>query len=41
MISLTAKGLTGGEIVAHLAEVYDISTSKETVSTITDQVLAG
>ncbi|MEU0940633.1 IS256 family transposase [Embleya sp. NPDC005971] len=41
VISLTAKGLTGGEIVAHLAEVYDISTSKETVSTITDQVLGG
>ncbi|MFE3205749.1 IS256 family transposase [Embleya sp. NPDC059237] len=41
VISLTAKGLTGGEIVAHLAEVYDITTSKETVSTITDQVLGG
>ncbi|MFI6986745.1 transposase [Embleya sp. NPDC050154] len=41
VISLTAKGLTGGEIVAHLAEVYDISTSKETVPTITDQVLGG
>jgi transposase-like protein len=41
VISLTAKGLTGGEIVAHLAEVYDITTSKETVSTVTDQVLGG
>ncbi|MER7755215.1 hypothetical protein [Kitasatospora sp. NPDC097643] len=34
MVSLTAKGLTSGEIVAHVAEVYDMTTSKETVSTI-------
>ncbi|MFZ3475177.1 IS256 family transposase [Streptomyces sp. 4.24] len=39
VISLTAKGLTSGEIVAHLAEVYGMTTSKETVSTITDKVL--
>ncbi|WP_351230137.1 transposase [Streptomyces sp. NPDC002133] len=36
VLSLTAKGLTSGEIVAHLAEVYGMTTSKETVSTITD-----
>jgi len=39
VLSLTAKGLTSGEIVAHLAEVYGMTTSKETVSTITDQAL--
>jgi hypothetical protein len=37
VLSLTAKGLTSGEIVAHLAEVYGMETSKETVSTITDK----
>ncbi|WSP87520.1 transposase [Streptomyces sp. NBC_01233] len=36
VLSLTAKGLTSGEIVAHLAETYGMETSKETVSTITD-----
>ncbi|MFF3062513.1 transposase [Streptomyces sp. NPDC057909] len=36
VLSLTAKGLTSGEIVAHLAEVYGMETSKEKVSTITD-----
>ncbi len=41
VISLTAKGLTTGEVVAHLAEVYGVTTSKETVSTITDQALDG
>ncbi|AXI79064.1 hypothetical protein C7M71_018240 [Peterkaempfera bronchialis] len=39
VLSLTAKGLTSGEIVAHLAEVYGMTTTKETVSTITDKVL--
>ncbi|WP_181007641.1 transposase, partial [Streptomyces sp. SM1] len=38
VLSLTAKGLTSGEIVAHLAEVYGMTT-KETVSTITDKAL--
>lgn len=41
VVSLTAKGLTSGEIVAHLAEVYGMTTGKETVSTITDRVLEG
>lgn len=39
ILSLTAKGLTTGEISAHLAEVYDASISKETISKITDAVL--
>lgn len=41
VVSLTARGLTTGEIAAHLKEVYDIETSKETVSNITDRVLEG
>jgi transposase-like protein len=39
VLSLSARGLTTGEISAHLAEVYGASVSKETVSKITDQVL--
>jgi transposase-like protein len=39
VVSLTAKGLTTGEVLAHLAEVYRASVSKETISTITDRVL--
>ena len=39
VISLTAKGLTTGEVVAHLGEVYGTEVSKETISTITDRVL--
>lgn len=39
VISLTAKGLTTGEVEAHLAEVYSTSISKETISKITDRVL--
>lgn len=39
VLSLTAKGLTSGEIVAHLAETYGMEISKETVSTITDKAL--
>jgi len=41
VLSLTAKGLTTGEISAHLAEVYGASVSKDTISTITDRVLEG
>lgn len=41
VISLAAKGLTTGEISAHLAEVYDAEVSKQTISTITDKVLEG
>jgi putative transposase len=39
VLSLSAKGLTHGEIAAHLAEVYGASVSKQTISTITDQVM--
>ena len=39
VISLTAKGLTTGEVQAHLAEVYGTEVSRETVSKITDAVL--
>jgi len=41
VLSLTAKGLTTGEVCAHLAEVYGASVSKDTISTITDRVLEG
>src|SRR5579862_4597243 len=39
--SLSAKGLTHGEICAHLAEIYGAQVSKETISRITDRVLEG
>lgn len=41
VLSLSAKGLTHGEISAHLAEVYGASVSKETITRITDQVMEG
>jgi putative transposase len=41
VISLSAKGLTHGEISAHLAEVYGAEVSKQTISTITDRVMDG
>ena len=41
VISLSAKGLTHGEICAHLAEVYGAEVSKQTITTITDQVMEG
>jgi putative transposase len=41
VLSLTAKGLTTGEVSAHLAEVYGAEVSKETISAITDRVLDG
>jgi putative transposase len=39
VLSLSAKGLTHGEISAHLADIYGAKVSKETVTRITDQVL--
>jgi putative transposase len=39
VISLVAKGLTTGEVQAHLAEVYGAEVSRETISKITDGVL--
>jgi putative transposase len=41
VISLSAKGLTHGEICAHLAEIYGAEVSKQTISTITEKVLEG
>ena len=40
VLSLSAKGLTHGEIAAHLEEVYSTKVSKETISRITDSVIA-
>jgi transposase-like protein len=39
VLSLTARGLTTGEIAAHFAEVYGASLSKDTISRISDRVL--
>jgi len=39
VISLAAKGLTTGEIAAHLADVYGAEVSRDTISRITDAVL--
>jgi transposase-like protein len=41
VLSLSAKGLTIGEISAHLAEVYGAEVSKDTISAITDRVVEG
>ena len=39
VLSLFAKGLTTGEIVAYFAEVYGTSVSKDTISRITGRVV--
>lgn len=39
VLSLTARGLTTGEIAAHFDEVYGAKVSKETISKITDKVV--
>jgi putative transposase len=41
VVSLSAKGLTTGEVQAHLAEVDGAQVSRQTISTITDRVLDG
>ncbi len=41
VISLAARGLTTGEIAAHLAEVYGAEVSRQTISAITDKVIEG
>jgi putative transposase len=38
VLSLTARGLTTGEIAAHFADVYGATVSKDTVSRITEKV---
>lgn len=40
VVSLYAKGMTTGDIVEHLSEVYDTDVSRDLVSRVTDQVLA-
>ena len=39
VLSLSARGLTTGEITAHFAEVYGAKVSKDTISRITDAVV--
>jgi putative transposase len=39
VLSLTARGLTTGEIAAHFAEVYGATVSRDTISRITDKVI--
>jgi putative transposase len=39
VLSLTARGLTTGEIAAHFGEVYGAKVSKDTISRITDKVV--
>jgi len=39
-LSLYARGLTTGEISAHFEQIYGASVSKETISRITDKVIA-
>src|SRR6201985_3247465 len=41
VISLSAKGLTHGEISAHLQEIYGAEVSKQTITAITDRVIEG
>lgn len=40
VLSLTARGLTTGEIAAHFEEVYGARVSKDTISRITEKVAA-
>ena len=40
VISLYAKGLTTGEIAGHLEDIYGTSISKDTISRITDAIVA-
>lgn len=40
VISLVARGMTTGDVQAHLAEVYDMRLSRQQVSDITDAVVA-
>ena len=39
VISLYAKGMTTGDIAAHLDEVYDTEVSRDLISKVTDQIL--
>lgn len=39
VLSLSAKGLTTGEIAAHFDDIYGATVSKDTISRITDKVI--
>lgn len=39
VLSLSAKGLTTGEIAAHFAEMFGARVSKDTISRITEKVI--
>jgi putative transposase len=39
VLSLTARGLTSGEVSAHFADVYGATVGKDTISRITDKVV--
>jgi transposase-like protein len=39
VLSLTARGLTTGEVAAHFDDVYGAQVSKDTISRITDKVI--
>ncbi|MCP9948931.1 transposase [Actinomadura madurae] len=39
IISLYAKGLTTGEIRAHLAEIYQVEVSRDLISWVTDKAV--
>ena len=41
VLSLTARGLTTGEVAAHFEEVYGAKVSKDTIRRITDKVARG
>ena len=41
VLSLSASGLTHGDISAHLAEVYGAEVFKTTITAITDRVIEG
>ncbi|GAB2465682.1 hypothetical protein GCM10007967_19930 [Xylanimonas ulmi] len=41
VLSLSARGMTHGDISAHLADVYGSEVSKTTIFTITDKILDG
>ncbi len=40
VISLVARGMTTGDVQAHLSEVYDTRVSRQQISDITDTVMA-
>ncbi len=39
VLSLSARGLTTGEVAAHFEELYGASVSRDTISRITDKVI--